>query len=168
MLASSTVQHARLFLIVDANSHCGVASDTLKVQKPALHASPAVHDMGAWAIPPASSTEHAHPSSPLGDRRTTCARAQVQDVMMQGSWTDDILMLPNCQVEMDENNAMIWNGPRIKLGLCEGEPAVVCPHTTSGRADYFGPVVNRRAPLACSVLRPFSWFGGAVQPRAVG
>ena len=46
---------------------------------------------------------------------------QVQDVLMQGSWPDDVLMLPNCQVDLDSSSAMIWNGPRIRMGICEGE-----------------------------------------------
>ena len=68
---------------------------------------------------------------------------QVQEEMMQGNWEPDLLQLPKCQVEADELGAFIWNGPRVRLGICEGEPTSVCPHKTSGRADYFGPLCNR-------------------------
>ena len=67
---------------------------------------------------------------------------QLQDALMHCSWGTDILQLPKCQVEV-KNHVMLWNGPRVAMGVCEGQPASVSPHTTSGRADYFGPVVNR-------------------------
>ena len=33
-------------------------------------------------------------------------------------------------------------GPRIKMGLYSGVPIKVVPHTTTGRADYFGTLVR--------------------------
>ncbi|KAK9788833.1 hypothetical protein WJX73_006132 [Symbiochloris irregularis] len=74
----------------------------------------------------------------------------VQDSMLRGSWSTDILALPTCQLEIDASSLVIWNGPRICMGICEGEPSLVCPHSTSGRADYFGPVVNRAARFCMS------------------
>lgn len=38
---------------------------------------------------------------------------------------------------------VVWVGPRARMGICEAIPNRVVPHTTSGRADYFGPLVNR-------------------------
>lgn len=77
----------------------------------------------------------------------SCLRAalllQVQDTMMHSSWDPQILQLPNCSVAMNDRDECVWNGPRVRMGICEGSPASVSPHTTSGRADYFGPVVNR-------------------------
>lgn len=64
---------------------------------------------------------------------------QVQEVMMQGTWGPELLELPNCQVQLD-SGIMIWNGPRVRMGVCEGQPASISPHITSGRADYFGPL----------------------------
>ena len=72
---------------------------------------------------------------------------QVQEAMMQATWQADVLELPKCQIEMDAD-VMIWNGPRVRMGVCEGEPASVSPHITSGRADYFGPLVNRCGQIA--------------------
>jgi hypothetical protein len=33
-------------------------------------------------------------------------------------------------------------GPRVKMGMYSGTPTRVMPHTTTGRADYFGPMVR--------------------------
>ena len=75
--------------------------------------------------------------------------------MLRGSWSTETLALAGCQLEIDANSLVIWHGPRICMGICEGEPSLVCPHSTSGRADYFGPVVNRWAdPLITQAVHP--------------
>ena len=61
---------------------------------------------------------------------------------MEAAWDAPILQLPNCQVELHEDT-VVWCGPRVRMGICQGQPASVSPHVTSGRADYFGPLVNR-------------------------
>ena len=38
------------------------------------------------------------------------------------------------------------SGPRVKIGIYQGCPTKVCPHASSGRADYFGALVNRQGP----------------------
>jgi class 3 adenylate cyclase len=38
-----------------------------------------------------------------------------------------------------------FRGPRVRVGLYRGVPTRVVPHTTTGRADYFGCLVNRAA-----------------------
>ena len=67
---------------------------------------------------------------------------QVQTDMVKSEWSNDVLSLPNCGRVVEQEN-LIWNGPKIRMGMYEGEPTRVIPHTTSGRADYFGPFVNR-------------------------
>lgn len=62
---------------------------------------------------------------------------------MQGMWSPEILQLPSCMIQTGQGDSIVWNGPRVRMGLSEGQPVRVTPHTTSGRADYFGPVVNR-------------------------
>ncbi|KAK9802596.1 hypothetical protein WJX73_010556 [Symbiochloris irregularis] len=73
----------------------------------------------------------------------------VQEQLMEAAWDGPILALPNCQVEIHDD-VMIWCGPRVRMGVCVGEPASVSPHMTSGRADYFGPLVNRAARFCFS------------------
>ena len=55
-------------------------------------------------------------------------------------------------------------GPRVRMGIYEGVPTSVCPHSTSGRADYWGPFVNRAARFANAAAQ-----GGQIMvPAAVG
>ena len=38
----------------------------------------------------------------------------------------------------------------MQVGIFPGHMAKICPHTSTGRADYFGPAVNRAARLLCA------------------
>lgn len=38
----------------------------------------------------------------------------------------------------------------MQVGIVHGEMTKICPHTSTGRADYFGSVVNRAARLLCA------------------
>lgn len=40
---------------------------------------------------------------------------------------------------------ILFQGPHVKMGVYRGRPTGVSPHVTTGRADYFGPFVNRCA-----------------------
>ena len=42
---------------------------------------------------------------------------------------------------------ILFQGPHVKMGVYRGRPTGVSPHVTTGRADYFGPFVNRFAAL---------------------
>ena len=55
-------------------------------------------------------------------------------------------------------------GPRVRMGIYEGQPTSVCPHSTSGRCDYWGPFVNRAARFANAAARG----GQILAPAAVG
>ena len=81
-------------------------------------------------------------------------RMQVQAEMTAGHWDEDILELPQCAVGVDEDGEMIWNGPRVRMGICEGSPESLSPHKTSGRADYFGKVVNRYISMSQQLVCP--------------
>ena len=70
---------------------------------------------------------------------------QLQEVMVQGMWGNEILSLPHCSAELTEAGELLYFGPRVRIGMCEGVPTMVMPHTTSGRADFWGSFVNRRA-----------------------
>ena len=66
---------------------------------------------------------------------------------MNEIWGEDVLKIKQCRVLFGDRKQMLFAGPRVRMGLYEGVPARVCPHTTTGRADYFGPLVNRFAPV---------------------
>lgn len=68
--------------------------------------------------------------------------------MLHAQYGDEVLCLPHCGIVMDEDLQFLWRGPRIRMGMCEGMPQRVVPHSTSGRCDYFGSCVNRWV-MAC-------------------
>ncbi len=55
------------------------------------------------------------------------------------------LELPKADEVFDDNNQAIFRGPRVRMGIYRGRPTRIVPHTSTGRADYFGPLVNRAA-----------------------
>ena len=64
---------------------------------------------------------------------------------MTQAWSDEVLRLEACRRVHGPDNEVLFLGPRVKMGIYEGRPTRICPHTTTGRADYFGPFVNRQA-----------------------
>ena len=73
---------------------------------------------------------------------------QIQEFMLQKGtgWNVEVLALPGCRPEVaadGHTGHLMWYGPRVKVGIYEGLPTNIMPHATSGRADYFGPLVNR-------------------------
>ena len=84
---------------------------------------------------------------------------------MNEVWGEDVLKIKQCRVQFGDRKQMLFAGPRVRMGLYEGVPARVCPHNTTGRADYFGPLVNRSAPrLTVSCHRPLPPFQRASRP----
>eukprot|EP00899_Mesostigma_viride_P018897 jgi/Mesvir1/27008/Mv20715-RA.1 len=49
-----------------------------------------------------------------------------------------------------ENMRLVFRGLRIKTGICWGYPVRCLPHGSTGRAAYFGPLMNRAARMASS------------------
>lgn len=72
-------------------------------------------------------------------------RLQVQEEMVNEVWSNEALQLGPCRPLYGPSNEVLFLGPRVKMGIYEGRPNRICPHTTTGRADYFGPFVNRPA-----------------------
>lgn len=48
-----------------------------------------------------------------------------------------------CSVHLVCYLQILFQGPHVKMGVYRGRPTGVSPHVTTGRADYFGPFVNR-------------------------
>ena len=67
-------------------------------------------------------------AAPCPDARPTTLAAQLPPLALHGQ-----LM----------QGQLLWRGPRVRMGMFEGQPAAVMPHPASGRADYFGCLCNR-------------------------
>ncbi len=72
-----------------------------------------------------------------------CLLVQAQDALLQLHWDPEILQLEYCAPVLDGNYQLLFAGPRVRMGMYEDVPLRIQPHTSSGRADYFGMLVNR-------------------------
>ena len=68
---------------------------------------------------------------------------QVQEALLQELWEPAVLLLQHCSPVRDDTGSLLYCGPRVRMGIFEGVPLRIQPHTSSGRADYFGRLVNR-------------------------
>eukprot|EP00798_Chlamydomonas_sp_ICE-L_P026740 gene26740-4306_t len=68
----------------------------------------------------------------------------VQEIIYEIRWTEAMMALPNM---LTASQGHRFSGPRVNMGIFTGVPSKVMPHSTTGRADYFGPLVNRAARL---------------------
>ncbi|DBA93395.1 TPA: hypothetical protein ACH3X2_003664 [Trebouxia sp. C0005] len=74
----------------------------------------------------------------------------LQLAMLKVEWSP-LLELYELTAEVkDENGHTLMKGLSAKVGIFPGHMAKICPHTSTGRADYFGPAVNRAARLLCA------------------
>jgi hypothetical protein len=69
----------------------------------------------------------------------------VQEALMYAPWPPALLDLPDfAEQRAAGDGAMLFRGPRVKMGVCEGTPrSLVADHF--GRADYFGTSTNQAA-----------------------
>lgn len=60
---------------------------------------------------------------------------------MYAPWQPALLELPDCGEARGGDGGLLFRGPRLKIGICEGVPrSLVADH--AGKADYFGASVN--------------------------
>ncbi len=68
---------------------------------------------------------------------------QAQEALLQAHWDPNVLLLQHCCPVLDSEDRVLYAGPRVRMGIYEGTPLRIQPHASSGRADYFGRLVNR-------------------------
>lgn len=71
----------------------------------------------------------------------------LQQLLVIADWTPEMLELPPMKSEWGEDGSLLFRGPRVKTGVYKGHPRSITPHSTTGRADYWGPLVNRAARM---------------------
>ena len=77
-----------------------------------------------------------------------------QIALLQYPWPPEVLALDVCcEAAPDAEGRPSLRGPRVRVGVYEGVPSMVVPHPSLGRADYFGPLVNRAARLCFGAAR---------------
>eukprot|EP00899_Mesostigma_viride_P005360 jgi/Mesvir1/14825/Mv05452-RA.4 len=96
--------------------------------------------------------------------RSASAAAQfaeaVQREAMTLPWVEDILeqegaaeVIKSTQGSSDgvpQPDIVVFRGLRMQIGMCMDVPTDCQPHVATGRAAYFGPIVNRAARIAAT------------------
>eukprot|EP00899_Mesostigma_viride_P023350 jgi/Mesvir1/419/Mv11302-RA.1 len=59
-------------------------------------------------------------------------------------------VLPNAEGGGLTKDQVVFRGLRLQIGMCMGVPSDCQPHMTTGRAAYFGPVINRASRIAAT------------------
>lgn len=83
----------------------------------------------------------------------------VQAALLELPWADRLLSLPGFGPtsppeigrswgEMNFQIKYIFRGLKIQMGIEYGLPSEIIPHRSTGRADYFGTIVNTTARIA--------------------
>lgn len=68
----------------------------------------------------------------------------VQEQLLLAPWPDALLALPPFAAVRDGLGRLLFRGPRLRMGACEGRPRSITPDH-AGRADYAGHAVNMAA-----------------------
>ncbi|GBF94709.1 adenylate cyclase [Raphidocelis subcapitata] len=69
----------------------------------------------------------------------------LQVALLRVHWSPELLRAPVCAEVCDEGGEVVFRGVRAKIGLYKGDITRIIPHRATGRADFFGPPVNRAA-----------------------
>lgn len=81
----------------------------------------------------------------VNDAVEFCVTCQLR--LLDQNWPDELLNHPSGKPQYDEQSTLIYRGLRVRMGIHMGTPILERDPLT-GRADYFGPVVNRAARVA--------------------
>lgn len=72
-----------------------------------------------------------------------------QNQLLEAEWPTEILEQPQCSVQYDTENNVIFRGLSVRMGIHWGEP--VCEKDpVTNRMDYFGPMVNRASRISAT------------------
>jgi hypothetical protein len=61
----------------------------------------------------------------------------LQERLLEMDWPEEVLAHPACETCVMADMVM-FNGPRVKVGMASGTVSKKKPSKTTGRADYFG------------------------------
>ena len=70
-----------------------------------------------------------------------------QTNLLEAEWPTEILEQPQCRIQYDMDNNIIFRGLSVRMGVHWGEPVSEKDPVTN-RMDYFGPMVNRASRIS--------------------
>ncbi|GAX74576.1 hypothetical protein CEUSTIGMA_g2025.t1 [Chlamydomonas eustigma] len=68
----------------------------------------------------------------------------MQETMLYASWPPSVLSYVKFRTEYSQDQRLMFRGPRLKMGVCEGQPKTIIPDHLA-RADYHGASINQSA-----------------------
>lgn len=66
----------------------------------------------------------------------------IQEKLLDFNWDPQLLQRPGFEEQKDGEGRLMQRGLRVSIGVAFGYPHYMMPHPNTGRADYFGPIVN--------------------------
>lgn len=75
----------------------------------------------------------------------------IQNALMNVKWRRFILNVPGLENVYHYNQGdriTVFRGLKVKMGIELGVPVKIVPHSSTGRADYFGNIINLTARIA--------------------
>ena len=73
---------------------------------------------------------------------------EAQSSLLKAEWPAGLLALPDAKKEIINDGTLIWNGPRVRMGIHTGIAECELDATT-GRKDYYGYVANTHRQKMC-------------------
>lgn len=67
--------------------------------------------------------------------------------LLQCQWPDEVLRHKHAGTVHDDKGNLLYKGPAPRISILSGRVHQVAPHKATGRAEYFGPVVNTCARM---------------------
>ncbi|KAK9842884.1 hypothetical protein WJX74_003872 [Apatococcus lobatus] len=70
--------------------------------------------------------------------------------LLEVDWDEDMLANLSLKEVKDAHGRTVLKGMSAAVGIFNGPITKICPHSTTGRADYFGTTVNRASRFLCA------------------
>lgn len=67
--------------------------------------------------------------------------------LLHAPWPTSVLAHPSAKARLSSSGAPLFRGPTPRVALMTGRVHTVAPHPATGRAEYYGPVMNTCARL---------------------
>lgn len=71
---------------------------------------------------------------------------QIQEELLKADWPLDFMNHRSTSQFIDDKGIVLWKGLRVRVGIHAGD-VIAEQDPTTGRMDYFGPVVNKAARI---------------------
>ena len=75
--------------------------------------------------------------------------ASVQRELLKVDWPKGLLEWAECAPDYDEDGALLWRGPRVKVGMAVGHDAAKRPLNTGATVGFGSSIYTAALSLVC-------------------